>query len=281
MNDVEQRSPEASTMEAVIVGGDLSRLTPSQCLEWYRQRCEAAGLDPRTQPFQYLTLQGKKTLYATRAATDQLISSRSLNVEIVSKEYDTDAGIYEVVVRVRFPDGRTVEDMAAISVKGLSGDALANARMKCITKAKRRTVLSACGLGMMDETEVETIATAHPVRNSEPLLPAKPKPQLPPPAQAEPKRMVTEAVQGLSVEPLDERATLKALTEVGGIAEKALAYLRDQSRSKPWLKPDQTLDDLTDTQVHTIVSKWQAFFAKINEYAAAQQPAVEAESAEE
>jgi hypothetical protein len=32
-----------------------------------------------------------------------------------------------------------------------------NALMKAVTKAKRRVTLSICGLGMLDETEVETI----------------------------------------------------------------------------------------------------------------------------
>jgi hypothetical protein len=148
----------AATMEAVVVGGDLAKLTPPQRLEWYRNRCEAAGLDPRTQPFQYITLQGKLTLYATKAATDQLIASRSLSVQIVNRGMVGD--LYEVVVRVTFPDGHHVEDMAALPISGLRGDALANATMKCVTKAKRRTVLSACGLGMMDESEAETIPGA-------------------------------------------------------------------------------------------------------------------------
>jgi len=35
--------------------------------------------------------------------------------------------------------------------------------MKAVTKAKRRLTLSLCGLGWLDETEVETIPTAEPV----------------------------------------------------------------------------------------------------------------------
>jgi len=38
-----------------------------------------------------------------------------------------------------------------------------NALMKAVTKAKRRVTLSICGLGMLDETEVETIPSARPV----------------------------------------------------------------------------------------------------------------------
>ena len=34
-----------------------------------------------------------------------------------------------------------------------------NAKLKAITKAKRRVTLSICGLGFLDETEIETIPT--------------------------------------------------------------------------------------------------------------------------
>ena len=56
--------------------------------------------------------------------------------------------------------GRQDMDMGVTTVKGLSGDALANAYMKALTKAKRRVTLSLCGLGMLDESEIETIPGA-------------------------------------------------------------------------------------------------------------------------
>lgn len=149
-----------STLEAVVVGGDLSKLTPKQRLEWYAQRCAAAGLDPRTQPFQYLSLSGKLTLYATKAATDQLIAVHGLCVEVVDRRAHSDLGVYEVQVRVTRKDGSHVDDLAAVNIRGLQGEALCNAFMKAVTKGKRRTVLSACGLGTLDESEVETIPGA-------------------------------------------------------------------------------------------------------------------------
>jgi hypothetical protein len=45
----------------------------------------------------------------------------------------------------------------------------ANAIMKAVTKAKRRVTLSICGLGFLDETEVETIPEAKPVPVEETL----------------------------------------------------------------------------------------------------------------
>lgn len=150
----------AQTMEALVVGGDLSKLTPAQRLEVYVARCHAAGLDPRTQPFSYLNLQGKLTLYATKTATDQLVATRRLSVIIADRKHLAEVGLYEVVARVTFPDGRAVEDVGVVPITGLRGDAAANAIMKAITKAKRRAILSACGLGMLDESEVGTIPDA-------------------------------------------------------------------------------------------------------------------------
>jgi len=173
----------AQTLEALVVGGDLSKLTPGQRVEVYMARCSAAGLDPRTQPFAYLQLSGKLTLYATKAATDQLVATRRLSVQVVDRRHLPEVGLYECVARVTYPDGRTVEDVGVVSINGLKGDAAGNAIMKCVTKAKRRAILSACGLGMLDETETETIpgasvvqaAAAHAVPAA-PAAPAAPAP---------------------------------------------------------------------------------------------------------
>ena len=48
----------------------------------------------------------------------------------------------------------------------MTGDTLANALMKASTKAKRRATLSICGLGVLDESEIETIPGA--IRNVTP-----------------------------------------------------------------------------------------------------------------
>lgn len=170
----ERPSIDPEIMEKVIVGGDLSKLNPSQRLHFYMARCDAAGLDPRAQPFLYLSLQGKLILYATKAATDQLINSRALTVEIVERTHHVELGIYEVRCRVTLPSGRHVEDMAALPIAGLKGEALCNSIMKCCTKSKRRTVLSACGLGLLDESEVETIPDARRVGMDEVHEPHEP-----------------------------------------------------------------------------------------------------------
>lgn len=163
-------------LEALVVGGDMSKLTSAQRLQVYKARCDAAGLDMRVQPFEFITLQGKLTLYARKAATDQLAAIHRAKCRILSRETADD--IHSVIVEVALGDGRSTEEIGCVNVKGLSGDNLANARMKAMTKAKRRAILSLCGLGMVDETEIESIPTARawsePTRTLEAVVAATP-----------------------------------------------------------------------------------------------------------
>jgi len=61
------------------------------------------------------------------------------------------------------PDGRFTDSIGAVNITGLKGDNLANAMMKSETKAKRRATLDLLGLGILDETETETIPMAQTV----------------------------------------------------------------------------------------------------------------------
>jgi len=153
---------KAAVLEQVVIQGDLSKLQPAERVAYYRTVCQSLGLNPFTKPFEYINLNGKLTLYAKRDATDQLRAINGVSVEITSREM-LDNGIYVVTARARDKHGRTDEAIGAVSIAGLKGDALANAIMKCETKAKRRVTLSICGLGWLDETEVSTVPDAEAV----------------------------------------------------------------------------------------------------------------------
>jgi hypothetical protein len=64
-------------------------------------------------------------------------------------------GVYIIICKVMNGAGRTDIARGAVTLQGLKGEALANAIMKTETKAKRRATLSICGLGFLDETEIE------------------------------------------------------------------------------------------------------------------------------
>lgn len=149
-----------SAIEAVLIGGDLSKLTAPQRLQYYKRTCESLGLNPLTRPFDYITLNGKLTLYAKKDATDQLRSIHQVSIDDVEIR-DVDD---QFVVKVKGHDstGRSDVELGVVRKTDMQGN-LANAQMKAVTKAKRRLTLSLCGLGMLDETEVETIPGANPV----------------------------------------------------------------------------------------------------------------------
>ena len=63
--------------------------------------------------------------------------------------------IFSVIVTMQAKDGRRDIDRGDVFVAGLKGIDLANARMRAMTKAKRRCTLSLCGLGWLDESEVQ------------------------------------------------------------------------------------------------------------------------------
>lgn len=147
---------ESDVMESVIAKGDLAKLTSDERVKYYTAVCKSLGINPLTQPLSYITLNGKLTLYATRTCTDQLRKINNVSVEIVSRRVTDD--VLTVHVKATTPDGRSDEDFGSVAYPSLlKGEARANAELKAITKAKRRATLSICGLGWLDETEVETI----------------------------------------------------------------------------------------------------------------------------
>lgn len=169
-------SPEV--LEKVVVSGDLSKLTPAQRLEYYRARCASAGLDPVAVPFEYIVLNGKLTLYARKACSEQL--SRIHGIKLSITDQRTENGMRVVTVRAETKDGRSTEEIGVVPITNLSGEALSNAFMKTVTKAKRRAVLSMCGLGLLDETETETVPGARMVRvdpSTGEILGEKPEPK--------------------------------------------------------------------------------------------------------
>jgi len=143
--------------DQLIQGGDLSRLTSPQRSQYVWKFTEKLGLNPLTKPIDLIPLNGKLTLYANRTATDQLAKIHSISVEVLDRELDAEGGTYTVRVRVKDPSGREDENIGSVGITNLSGEALANAKMKAYTKAKRRAILSFCGLGFLDELEIESI----------------------------------------------------------------------------------------------------------------------------
>jgi hypothetical protein len=154
--------PVADIMEAVLLKGDLAKLTPEERLRYYNETCRSLGLNPLTRPFDYLMLNGKLQLYVRRDGTDQLRKLHGISVKILNQKISND--LLTVHVQAHDKDGREDEDVGAIPFPDtLRGEIRSNAIMKAVTKAKRRVTLSICGLGLSDESEIDDIPDAQKV----------------------------------------------------------------------------------------------------------------------
>lgn len=187
MNDIAKND---SMMYSIIVNGDVSKLSGEQQAEYYTRTCESLGLNPLTKPFDYITLNGKRVLYAKKDATEQLRKINGVSVLNMDSKQIGDVWITQVSVSDR--SGRVDMATGAVSIKGLAGDALANAVMKAETKAKRRATLSVCGLGVLDETELETIPEIKNITQNQPKSNAPAIPENTGTEQPKPESTVSE-----------------------------------------------------------------------------------------
>ena len=136
--------------------------------------CQSLRLNPLTRPLLYIVLSNRLTLYATRDATDQLRKLHGVSVRIVSRERVDD--LYIVQAEATDKTGRTDSSLGVVPIKGLSGEALANAYMKAESKAKRRVTLSLCGLGLLDESEVASVQVVEGQQAARQIAPATDQP---------------------------------------------------------------------------------------------------------
>jgi hypothetical protein len=254
----------AQLMESALVAGDLSKLQPTERMQYYRAVCDSLGLNPLTKPFEYLDLDGKLVLYTRKDATDQIASLRRVNRKVVSRELVD--GVYIVTARASTPDGREDDAIGAVPLvkeggewkqaqsgkKYFQGNGVfsplspadrANAMMKCETKAKRRATLSLCGLGFVDESELDTMATARVISvddaHTKLLARAEPPPvqtDPPPPQMQQPKPATVAAPRPAeqpkpapsdSAVPADVRSLWARMSTLGGILSEIALLKKD------------------------------------------------------
>ena len=137
-------------------------------------------------------------------------------------------------------DGKKDESSGSVSIAGLRAMDLANAMMKAETKAKRRLTLSICGLGYLDETEIEDMQRAAPAAPARPqddriadlnrLLTA-PSTEAVVAPQAEPAAVESPSPAGLE-QLAEEVAALARKTGGKRTAHQALAAARKQGKDE-------------------------------------------------
>lgn len=151
-------------VKKIVLEHDVAKLNDTEKVIFVRRLCESVGLNYLTQPFQIIQFQGKQKLYASKSCTDQLRFVHNISIQILSREIQED--LFIVQAKGLMPNGRCDESSGAVVIANFSddgkalpfrGDMRANAIMKAETKAKRRVTLSICGLGALDEAELDTM----------------------------------------------------------------------------------------------------------------------------
>lgn len=168
-------------LERTLIAGDLSPLAPEDRVKYYNAVCKSLALNPLTKPFDYIAFRqfdddssaSTLQLYANKSCSEQLRKLHGVSLvqwddKTLVKRWKDEHFLYsEVMVRDR--SGRMESGLGVVplekikKVSGnyqtvkLSGRELANAIMKCDTKAKRRATLAICGLAFMDESELDGV----------------------------------------------------------------------------------------------------------------------------
>lgn len=230
----------AKILEGLLAYGDLSPLTAEQRVQYYTKLCDYLKLNPLTKPFEYIKLNGKLQLYALKSCAEQLRKVYNISLEITARK------IYQnccVVTAKASQDGRVDESIGAVSIAGLKGDALCNALMKAETKAKRRVTLSICGLGMLDESELETIRDVKKVTEHEMGRHAQ--------------------TESTTADPLiNEQKRRKALAELTSLVKESQEWdFNKLKRLSKELCLAESSKDLTLTQIYSIID-----YVKANTY---------------
>ena len=210
-----------SAIEKCLLDGDLSKLTEDQRSNYYQMVCETTGLNPLTQPFQYIVLNGKLKMYALKGATDQLRRIYDISCEVKTTEKIEDL----LVITVKATNnktGRVDEDMGFAKISGLKGEMLGNAMLKATTKAKRRVTLSMCGLGMLDEDEIASIPDDKGNGKGKKEFVSSPTAK-----SEELKEALTEPVEVLDP-PITKDNSDKAYEVAESLLDEAFAFCKDQ-----------------------------------------------------
>jgi hypothetical protein len=166
--NIDQNQAGAIAEKVLAENGNLIKLTAVERKIYYLAMCDRFGLDPWSNPFDYL--EQKKSgevigvsLYPNIRAANFKAEQRGLSVRILSRKVDiTDPnckgkyGNYEAgwaEVEVEVTDGRrTLTEVGYVEITSSlkRGDAV----KKAITQARRRGILAFCGLSDGGESAI-------------------------------------------------------------------------------------------------------------------------------
>jgi len=153
-NQIEPGLNPAQLFSRYVLTNSLSGFTDQQRAQLIGHLCKTWHLDFNQQPFIIIKTQGKEKLYLSKAGAEQVRNRNNVSIDSVDTKIED--GLVLVTAAASLPSGRHDSDLGTVSIKGLVGDALADAILKAVTKAKRRVTLSICGLPMSEVSDSES-----------------------------------------------------------------------------------------------------------------------------
>lgn len=147
-----QREPLPDEVVLAIAAGNIAPLEPRMRAVAIRAICEDGNLPVSLSPVILIPGDGGALKpYVTSIGASWVADNKRVSTKVLAT--GTESGVYFVRMLAVAGDGRSVEDVGAVSVQGQTGQNLANSWMKAHTKAYRRAVLRLAGLPLTDEDE--------------------------------------------------------------------------------------------------------------------------------
>jgi hypothetical protein len=166
MSNLSKPNTTAAAIEKAILKNDLSALTEIERVQYNLAACRSLGLNPVTRPFDYITQDGKMSLYLNAVGVAQLRAMYGISTKVKERSHDNE---FIYCTAVAWDSSKRSEESTAILAitdrygKPLVGQAKANLIMKAETKAKRRATLALCGIPWGDSGEVKSSVNDPPL----------------------------------------------------------------------------------------------------------------------
>jgi hypothetical protein len=286
---------DPEVLRRIRTTGNLAGLTREQQDQYYLSLCEFIGIDPLVQPFNLIEMPArgnespKVILYANKACFNQLRAKYKINISV--GEPIIKDGICMVQANAVTKDGHEDEDIGATGickeetkwvwdnakqknmpqktgkVVEMQGEDRANAIMKAVTKAKRRVTLSICGLGLLDETEVEDMRREREVQAT--VVNTRPNQVVNQKALQHSPLLANEEDDGISIEDSDDYKALKKIAKEEGTEALGVAWAALDRGKKHFLESSKdTLKELAaETDAAKAANDAQDFLEGVNQKA--------------
>ena len=165
-NEIANRSNDSlernEIVKSILLKKDISGLTDEQKIQFISTRCTDLGLDYKSLPFDIIKQKNGRGgyiefIYANKNCAAQLSGIHGVAIKINEIQIiNGDEAMVSVTATAK--NGRSEDDISFLSLRDhhgskLSGVDLSNAKMKAITKAKRRVVLSLFAAPFLDAPE--------------------------------------------------------------------------------------------------------------------------------